>query len=144
MNFKSHTVNFVLTDNYLFTHLHLAIMISTIRQTFVIITLATLLIVAECGASHRKSRLPTSSWEEEDMERYKKPFRIIFGAIVLSVAPPLLRFIHCLFTDPAVPLLYKEMKLRGMEMMTRRFGLIEREQIHRDNHHVHSISSAAR
>jgi hypothetical protein len=99
---------------------------STIRQTLVILTLATNIALSECDNPHRKSRVP--SREEEDMERYKKPFRIMFAAIFISVAPLLLRFIHCLFTDPAMPIVYKEMKRRGMEMMTKRFGLIDRQE----------------
>ena len=43
------------------------------------------------------------------------------------MAPLLVRFIHCLFTDPDVPMVYKEMKLRGMEMMTQRFGLLDQK-----------------
>lgn len=96
-----------------------------LSQIFTLLTLGTLVILAECDTPYRKSRLP--SREEEDMERYKKPFRIMFVAIFLSVAPPLLRFVHCLFTDPAVPIVIKEMRLRGMEMMKNRFGLLERQ-----------------
>lgn len=98
---------------------------TTIRQTFAILTLAILVALSECNSPHRKSRVP--SREEEDMERYKKPFRIMFVAIFISVVPLLLRFIHCLFTDPAVPIVYKEMKRRGMETMTKRFGLLDRQ-----------------
>lgn len=97
-----------------------------LSQIFSLLTLATLFILAECDTPYRKSRLPPSR-EEEDMERYKKPFRIMFIAIILSVAPPLLQFLHCLFTDPAVPIVIKEMTLRGMEMMKNRFGLFERQ-----------------
>ena len=81
--------------------------------------------MVEGGTPHRTSRLPSK--EDEDMERYKKPFCIIVGALFLSVAPLLVQFTHCLFTDPAVPMVYREMKLRGMEMMTKRFGLIDQK-----------------
>lgn len=110
---------------------------STIRQIFTTLTAAMMFTMAECDTPHRTSRLPSK--EEEDMERYKKPICIIFSAIFLSVAPLLVQFIHCLFTDPAVPIVYREMKLRGMEMMTQRFGLLD-QNVDRYNGAVPSSS----
>ena len=86
--------------------------------TTTFIVFATIIALAEAGSRHRGPQ----SQEEDDNERYQKAFAYIFFALGLSVAPILGRFIVCLFTDPAVPILLKEMKKRGKWLLLEKFG----------------------
>ena len=95
--------------------------VPTIRPIFTLLIALAFVDLVECDTPRRKSRLPSGE-VEDDMERYKKPFCIMVGAVFVSIAPLIVRFVHCLFTDPAVPIVYKEMKLRGVEMAKNRFG----------------------
>jgi ABC-type Fe3+ transport system permease subunit len=81
--------------------------------------------IIECSdrSSHRHHRSGQSQ-EEKDKERYYKPFIIIGGAIILSIAPILGRFLYSIFTDPLVPLLLVEVNKRGKEMIVYRFGTL--------------------
>ena len=98
-------------------------MISSNRQTYYsVITFAALIItLVECS-DRTGQRNPGRTKDEEDMDRYDKPFFIIGSALLLSVAPVFGRFVYSLFTDPVVPLLWKELNERGKEMLMRRFG----------------------
>jgi hypothetical protein len=98
-------------------------MISSNRQTFhATVTFAALMItLVECSGRTSQYR-PGQTKDEEDMERYRKPFFIIISALLLSVTPVLCRFVYSLFTDPIVPMLWKEMNARGKAMLVHRFG----------------------
>ena len=78
--------------------------------------------LAESASESTNNRTRRQTREEEDAERYQKPFAIIASAIFLAVAPVLLSFIHCLFTDPVVPLLWTQMKKLGKKILVERFG----------------------
>jgi hypothetical protein len=87
------------------------------------ITFAALIItLVECSDRTGRPRRPAQTKDEEDMERYRKPFFIIGSALLLSVAPVLGRFVHSLFTDPVVPVLWRELNERGKDTLARRFG----------------------
>ncbi|KAL9178578.1 hypothetical protein ACHAXT_001916 [Thalassiosira profunda] len=90
-----------------------------LRQVCVLLlTFAALAAIVE-GGSRRQQR---QTREEEDKERYQKPFGLVLTAVFLSVAPLIARLIHCLLTDPAIPLLFHELKIRGKKMIVKRFG----------------------
>ena len=74
--------------------------ISSNRQTYYsVITFAALIItLVECK-DRTGQRRPEQTKDEEDMERYRKPFFIIGSALLLSVAPLLGQFVHSLFTN---------------------------------------------
>ena len=74
------------------------------------------------GAGSSSRRQPRQSREDEEKERYRKPFGIILAAIFLSIAPLLGRLIHAIFTDPVVPILWNELKLRTKKLLKERFG----------------------
>ena len=101
------------------------IITGVMKACVLLLIVATLLVESssrgEGSSSRGRSR---QSKEDEDSERYKKPFAIILTAVFLSVAPVLGRFIHCLLTDPIVPLLWKELKLktRGKKLLQEKFG----------------------
>lgn len=103
--------------------LPITMMISSNRQTYYsVITFAALIItLVECS-DRTGQHNPGRTKDEEDMDRYDKPFFIIGSALLLSVAPVFGRFVYSLFTDPVVPLLWKELNERGKEMLVRRFG----------------------
>ncbi len=94
-----------------------------IRQT--LLKLALVATLAE-GASRGSARSQSS--EEEVIEKYEKPYAIILSALFLSVAPVLVRFIHCLFTDPVIPILWKHLKARGKKVIIQRFGVLGQER----------------
>lgn len=91
----------------------------TVVLPLLLISVSTALAESGGGPSRRRRRGPQ---EEEDKERYQKPFTIIVTAIFLSVAPALARFAQCVATDPVVPLLWKELKIRGKRIINQRFG----------------------
>ncbi len=62
--------------------------------------------------------------EELDRQRFRQPFAIIFFSVFLAVALPLFRFFHCIFTDPLMPPLFRELKRRGARILNERFGSI--------------------
>ena len=99
------------------------IITGAVKVCVLLLIVATLLVESssrgEGSSSRGRSR---QSKEDEDSERYKKPFAIILTAVFLSVAPVLGRFIHCLLTDPVVPLLWKELKTRGKKLLQDKFG----------------------
>ena len=99
------------------------IITGAVKVCVLLLIVATLLVESssrgEGSSSRGRSR---QSKEDEDSERYKKPFAIILTAVFLSVAPVLGRFIHCLLTDPVVPLLWKELKTRGKKLLQEKFG----------------------
>ena len=99
--------------------------------TFIIV-FATIIALAEAGSRHRGPR----SQEEDDNERYRKAFAYIFFALGLSVAPILGRFIVCLFTDPAVPILLKEMKKRGKWLLLEKFGSNLGDEMHANENEI--------
>ncbi len=109
--------------------LPITMMISSNRQTYYsVITFAALInTLVECS-DRTGQRNPGRTKDEEDMDRYDKPFFIIGSALLLSVAPVLGRFVYSLFTDPVVPLLWKELNERGKEMLVRRFGNLGQHQ----------------
>jgi hypothetical protein len=88
------------------------------------LTLAIAVTLAE-GAERLTRRRPPRSREEEDA-RYRKPFAIILAALFLAVAPVLVRFVHCLATDPVVPRLLNELTRRGKRLLAEKFGNLER------------------
>ncbi|KAL7444114.1 hypothetical protein ACHAXM_009864 [Skeletonema potamos] len=94
-------------------------------MTYIAILLAVIAIAcnmqcAECGAASRR-RLEQ---EELDKQRFNQPFTIIFLSIFLAVALPLFRFFHCIFTDPLMPPLFKELKRRAAKILHAKFGSI--------------------
>ena len=62
------------------------------------------------------------SREEEDDERYRKPFTYILVAVGLSVAPLVGQFVVCLFTDPVIPQLFKAFGKWSKRLILDRFG----------------------
>jgi len=62
------------------------------------------------------------SREEDDEERYRKPFTYITVAVGLSVAPLVGRFVVCLFTDPVIPQLFKAFGGWSKRLILERFG----------------------
>ena len=103
---------------------------NVLRQTSALLVLA--LVIASVEGASRESRRPTKSQEEEVNQKYEKPFFVILSAIFLSVAPVLVRFIHCLFTDPVIPILWKHLKMRGSRVIIERFGVLGQEREEED------------
>jgi hypothetical protein len=99
-----------------------------------VLSLFMTISIVECNdrSSHRHPS--GQSQEEKDKERYYKPFVIIGGAIILSIAPILGRFLYSIFTDPLVPLLLVEVNKRGKEMIVYRFGTLGATQHDRAGH----------
>ena len=93
---------------------------ANLRQVLVFITVACCCILAECGEGSRKRM----EQEELDRQRFKQPFAYIFFSVTLAVSLPLFRFFHCLFTDPLMPPLFKELKRRAVRILETRFGSI--------------------
>lgn len=98
---------------------------NVLRQTMMCLLITFVLccctLVEGAGSSSRR-RPSRQSREDEEKERYRKPFGIILAAIFLSIAPLLGRLIHAIFTDPVVPILWKELKLRTKKLLKQRFG----------------------
>jgi len=88
----------------------------TLTATFILFVMAFALVEAGSRRHFPQSR------EEDDDERYRAAFAYVFFAIGLSVAPILGRFIVCVFTDPVIPLLLKEMTIRGKKLILQKFG----------------------
>ena len=102
------------------THLSALKMTARTNQTLASIAIAICIHVAEGGAASRR-RLEQ---EELDKQRFKQPFAIIFFSVLLAVSLPLFRFVHCIFTDPLMPPLFKELKKRAARILNKRFGSI--------------------
>ena len=85
-----------------------------------LLTLAAYLTVVEGEATsrRRRNRHADESISSTDC-RYKKLLSIILKLGCLALAPIFIRFAHCLMTDPATPLLLKEMKRL---LMDKHFG----------------------
>ena len=96
--------------------------LSTNKMFLAVLILFMTCSIIECRSSHRHRS--GQSQEEKDKERYYKPFVIIGGAIFLSIAPILGRFVYSLFTDPLVPLLLVEFNKHGKDMIVYRFGTL--------------------
>ena len=88
--------------------------------TFAFISYSTL---AE-GRGDAKSRKRKSQRESDSSpERIKKALSITAGLLFLAIAPLIFRFVHALITDPAIPLLWKEGKVRGRRFLSEKFFL---------------------
>jgi hypothetical protein len=56
---------------------------------------------------------------ESDPDRIKKAFLWVAVLLFLAVAPLVIRFFHVLFTDPAIPVIWKE----GKGLICKRLGI---------------------
>lgn len=80
-------------------------------------------VIVECETlTSRRHQRREQLARESGPERYKKAFSIIQAILLLAVAPVLIRFIHCLLTDPVVPIVLKELFRRAKKMASEKFG----------------------
>jgi ABC-type Fe3+ transport system permease subunit len=98
--------------------------LSSNKIFFAVLILFMTISIVECSDRSSHRHRSGQSQEEKDKERYYKPFVIIGGAIFLSIAPILGRFVYSIVTDPLVPLLLVEVNKRGKEMIVYRFGTL--------------------
>ena len=93
-------------------------------KTSTTIILTALALLSSVSASERNQSIHNNqrSREEEDEERYRKPFTYILVAVGLSVAPLVGRFVVCLFTDPVIPQLFKAFGKWSKRLLLGRFG----------------------
>ena len=93
-------------------------------STTIILTALALIAASSVSASERQhqSLHNQRSREEDDEERYRKPFTYILVAVGLSVAPLLGRFVVCLFTDPVIPQLFNAFGKWSKRLILERFG----------------------
>ena len=85
-------------------------------QAFITATVA--IVEAEAGRA-RQRRAQRDS--ESSPERIKKGLWITAAFLFIAMVPLLFRFIHALMTDPAIPILWKEGKARGVKFLNERF-----------------------
>lgn len=83
------------------------------------ITASFVLVEVEARkARHRRAQRDS----ESGPDRIKKGLWIAAAFLAIALVPLLLRFIHALMTDPAIPMLWKEGKARVGRYFTERFG----------------------
>jgi ABC-type Fe3+ transport system permease subunit len=96
---------------------------------------------------HRHHQRRAHREADANPQRIKHAFQWTGALLFIALAPLLIRFIHVLMSDPIVPLLWKELKVRGRRFVSEKFGSIgddrwdeevENDKTKNGGEHVHA------
>eukprot|EP00804_Cyclotella_cryptica_P029953 CCRYP_020081-RA/>CCRYP_020081-RA protein AED:0.47 eAED:0.50 QI:0/-1/0/1/-1/1/1/0/136 len=93
---------------------------------FIILATTSCLVFihSEAMSRHKQTKRsrPERLEDESSVDRYKKAFWWVASFIFIAISPLVFRFLHVMTTDPAVPLIWKEIKVRGRRLLSAKFG----------------------
>ena len=81
------------------------------------------------GRRHRRAQRESDS----SPERIKKALCWVGVLLFIALAPVIFRFVHALITDPAIPIILNEGKVRGRRLVNERFGTAHELSLNKDN-----------